>query len=53
MGGCAAEFCNNSSAKGYRMKIFPRNAEQRAKWIRNVNRKNWTPTNTSFLCEVK
>ncbi|XP_032671882.1 uncharacterized protein LOC116844467 isoform X2 [Odontomachus brunneus] len=52
MGGCCAEFCNNSSSKGYIMKIFPRNSERRAIWAKNVDRKNWTPTNNSFLCEI-
>jgi len=53
MGGCAAPFCNNSSSKGYKMKVFPRNPDRRALWIKNVGRINWTPTNNSFLCEVE
>ncbi|XP_024888969.1 THAP domain-containing protein 4-like [Temnothorax curvispinosus] len=52
MGGCAAEFCNNSSAKGYIMKIFPRDKHRREQWVKNMNRPNWTPTNSSYLCEV-
>lgn len=52
MGGCAAPFCNNSSSKGYIMKIFPRDPVRRALWTRNVPRENWAPTNNSFLCEV-
>jgi len=35
------------------MRVFPRDAKRRAEWIKNVNRKNWTPTNQSYLCEVK
>lgn len=57
MGGCSAEFCNNSSSKGYIMKIFPKNRKCRAIWAKNVGRlriiKDWTPTNNSYLCEVR
>jgi len=28
MGGCAVLYCNNSAAKGYTMKRFPRNPER-------------------------
>lgn len=52
MGGCAAPFCNNSSQKGYIMKIFPKNLERRALWTQNVSCKNWAPTKYSCLCEV-
>ncbi|KYN28501.1 hypothetical protein ALC57_02081 [Trachymyrmex cornetzi] len=52
MVGCAAPFCNNSAAKGYIMKIFPRDVERRALWAINVG-KNWTPTKNAYLCEVK
>ncbi|XP_011879478.1 PREDICTED: THAP domain-containing protein 5-like [Vollenhovia emeryi] len=52
MVGCAAPFCNNSSVKGYTMKIFPRDVKRRAQWAANMNRVNWTPTNNSYLCEV-
>lgn len=52
MGGCAAEFCNNSSAKGYLMKIFPRDPQRRDQWRVNVNRKDWIPTDRTALCEV-
>ncbi|XP_070527773.1 peroxynitrite isomerase THAP4-like [Cardiocondyla obscurior] len=52
MVGCCAEFCNNSSTKGYTMKVFPRNAEYRAIWAKNVGRKDWTPTNNMYLCEI-
>lgn len=61
MVSCAAPFCANSVAKGYKMKAFPRNSERRALWAKNVGErcwgngvKNWTPaTANSFLCEVK
>jgi len=34
------------------MKRFPRNPEQQAVWIKNVNREDWVSTNNSFLGEV-
>ncbi|EZA48314.1 hypothetical protein DMN91_008110 [Ooceraea biroi] len=52
MTGCSAPFCNNSSKKGYVMKVFPRDAERRAIWAQNVDRADWEPTNNSCLCEV-
>ncbi|XP_011642678.1 THAP domain-containing protein 5-like [Pogonomyrmex barbatus] len=52
MVGCCALNCNNSSKKGYIMKVFPRDTEQRAKWVANVGRQYWKPTNASCLCEV-
>ncbi|KAG5318295.1 THAP2 protein, partial [Pseudoatta argentina] len=59
MVGCATPFCNNSVDKGYIMKTFPRNAERRALWAKNVSErywgngvKNWMPATNSFLCEV-
>ncbi|XP_018395825.1 PREDICTED: THAP domain-containing protein 5-like [Cyphomyrmex costatus] len=52
MGRCSAPFCNNSSEKGYILKVFPRNIEQRNQWVKNMNVKNWTPTNNTRLCEV-
>ena len=52
MPGCCALNCNNSSVKGYIMKVFPRDAERRAKWAANVGRTDWSPTNNSFLCQV-
>ncbi|KYQ56030.1 hypothetical protein ALC60_05014, partial [Trachymyrmex zeteki] len=51
--GCTAPFCNNSIAKGYKMKVFPRDSERRALWAKNVARINWTLKNDSFLCKVK
>jgi len=32
MVGCAAFFCNNSTQKGYTMKVFPRDSQRRAKY---------------------
>jgi len=52
MGGCAAEYCNNSGVKGFAMKRFPRDPQRRAEWIKNVGRKGWNPNDSSTLCEV-
>ncbi|EZA50183.1 hypothetical protein X777_11246, partial [Ooceraea biroi] len=52
IGGCAAPFCNNSAAKGYSMKIFPKDPIHRALRIKNVPSDNWTWTKNSRLCEV-
>lgn len=52
MGGCAVPFCNNSAAKGYIMKIIPKNPVRRAIWIQNIPYKNWEPTKNAVLCEV-
>ncbi|EZA50911.1 hypothetical protein X777_09854 [Ooceraea biroi] len=49
---CAAVNCHNLSEKGYSMRVIPRDTERRAKWVENVGRKNWIPTNNSVLCEV-
>jgi len=49
MGDCAAPYCNNSCQS---MKKFPRNPEQQAVWIKNINREDWVPISNSLLCEV-
>jgi len=38
MGECAAEFCNNSSAKGYTVKIFSGDVRHRVAWVKIVDR---------------
>ncbi|KYN00521.1 hypothetical protein ALC62_08706, partial [Cyphomyrmex costatus] len=52
MTGCTAPGCTNSDEKGFIMKIFPRDPVRRAQWTAQVGRKDWTPTDRSFLCEV-
>jgi len=51
MGDCAVPYCNNSAAKGYTMKRFPRNLERQTVWVKNINREDWVSTNNSLLCE--
>ncbi|XP_018407176.1 PREDICTED: uncharacterized protein LOC108783176 isoform X2 [Cyphomyrmex costatus] len=52
MTGCTAPGCTNSDEKGFIMKIFPRDPVRRAQWTAQVGKKDWTPTDRSFLCEV-
>ncbi|XP_025153579.1 THAP domain-containing protein 4-like [Harpegnathos saltator] len=53
MVGCIIPFCNNSSEKGYILKIIPRDDERRRQWIERINTKyNWTPAKHSCVCEV-
>ncbi|XP_031330758.1 THAP domain-containing protein 1-like isoform X4 [Photinus pyralis] len=52
MVGCSAVGCTNRSEQGYVMKVFPRDPERRKQWVAKVRRKNWTPTNSTFLCET-
>ncbi|TGZ54761.1 hypothetical protein DBV15_10957 [Temnothorax longispinosus] len=40
MGGCVAPFCNNSTAKGYIMKIFPRDPQVLTKDVENDGSEN-------------
>jgi len=54
MVGCTIPFCNNSSEKGYTMKILRKDAQRRTEWIKSINTKyKRTPSNNSYLCEIK
>lgn len=53
MTGCSAFGCENSSKKGFLMKRFPKDTKRRKEWTIKVKRKNWHPTDNSYLCEVK
>uniref|UniRef100_A0A1B6D6K8 THAP-type domain-containing protein n=2 Tax=Clastoptera arizonana TaxID=38151 RepID=A0A1B6D6K8_9HEMI len=50
--GCCAVGCTNSETKGFLMKRFPRHPERRKIWAEKINRENWTPTDSSCLCEI-
>ncbi|XP_032672782.1 THAP domain-containing protein 5-like [Odontomachus brunneus] len=52
MPGCVAAWCTNSSTKGFKMCNFPRNKERQEAWVKNMNRKGWSPTPHSALCEI-
>lgn len=52
MTGCSADYCTNSSSKGYQMCRFPREEKRRKLWINNVNRVDWVPGSSSCLCHV-
>jgi len=44
--------CSNRAEKGVRLFRFPRDEQRRARWVANVKRDRWTPTASSYLCEV-
>jgi len=51
----ALPYCNNSAAKGYTIKRFPRNPERQIVWVKNINREdemNGVSTNNLLFCEV-
>lgn len=46
---CSADYCTNSSTKGYQM--FPRDGKRRKIWIKNVNC-IFGPNATLLHCDV-
>ncbi|KAG8235723.1 hypothetical protein J437_LFUL016358 [Ladona fulva] len=52
MPGCAALGCSNRTETGHSLKSFPRDPQRRALWTTMVNRKNWIPKNSSYICEI-
>ncbi|XP_066595441.1 putative histone-lysine N-methyltransferase 1 [Prorops nasuta] len=52
MTGCCVPGCSNSTRKGFIMKVIPRDLCRREQWIKNINRKNWTPKERTYICEV-
>lgn len=52
MGGCSADYCVNSSQKGFQMCRIPRNERRRTVWIANINRQDWIPGPAASLCHV-
>lgn len=53
MPGCAAWGCSNRTEHGKRMFIFPADKARRKTWEAKVNRSNWVPSRSSYLCEVR
>jgi len=53
MTGCSAVGCTNRSEQGLALKVFPKDPRRRALWAAKVKRLNWTPTDGSYLCEVR
>lgn len=47
--GCVKRFSKGSGIHFYR---FPENTERRARWVAAVGRKNWEPTEYSWLCST-
>ncbi|EZA55650.1 hypothetical protein X777_04292 [Ooceraea biroi] len=52
MTGCSADYCTNSSTKGFQMCRFPQDIKRRKLWMDNVNRSDWVPGSSSCLCHV-
>ena len=45
------DICKNySTTKGITLFRFPKNAIQQAKWVDFVNKPNWQPNTSSYLC---
>ncbi|XP_050727460.1 uncharacterized protein LOC127004117 [Eriocheir sinensis] len=47
---CAAMGCSNHTGLGKILHRFPRDPERRRQWEKKVNRRNWRPTDSSYLC---
>ena len=52
MVGCSALNCTNDTKKGFRLFVFPKDAERRKKWKINCRRDKWEPSDYIRLCEV-
>jgi len=51
---CCAVGCSNRYFKGCGLKFsrFPQDPERRRKWIAAVNRKDWEPTEFTWICST-
>ena len=51
---CVAYNCTNrvKPGSGISFHHFPKNEERRQKWIQAVCRKNWMPSQNSYICSV-
>ena len=51
---CCAVGCTNHYSKGTQIHFyrFPADTQKRALWVAAVRRKNWTPTENSWLCST-
>ena len=47
---CAIGCTNHQGEPDFRFYTFPKNAEQRNKWIAAVRRKNWEPGRWTKIC---
>ena len=52
MGGCCADYCTNSTKKGFQMCRLPRDKTRMKVWIDNINRQDWVPGLSSRLCHA-
>ena len=51
---CCAVGCTNRYEKGNSLSFyrFPKDPSRRARWIAAVNRKNWTPSENTWICSA-
>ena len=51
---CCAVRCTNRHSKqsGIHFYRFPKDSKRRTRWIATVDRKNWTPTEHSWICNT-
>jgi len=54
--GCCVPHCDSHYKVKSGQKIsyheFPSNSEIRQKWLKNISRENWTPTNRETVCSI-
>ena len=53
MPACAAWGCKTRFGEGKSMHRFPTDVIRRKNWEVEVQRENWNPTSTSYLCSVR
>ena len=54
MKSCVAVGCTNRSENGSKLSFyrFPADSERRLKWVAAIQRKNWEPSNYSWICSA-
>ena len=50
--GCVVPDCKNRSGKDKKFHRFPPDLERKILWLSRIDRPNWTPNNSSYICEV-
>ncbi|CAH1974075.1 unnamed protein product [Acanthoscelides obtectus] len=53
MPSCAVPNCDSTRRRGFRFFRFPSDKTRREKWVNNVGRENWDPTESSRICNTK
>ncbi|XP_018315344.1 THAP domain-containing protein 5-like [Mycetomoellerius zeteki] len=52
MPGCCVPGCFNSNKKCFSLRRFPANLERRTLWLGKIGKKNWQPSQRSYICEI-